>query len=139
MRCEMRSKLRSTLTGLVRRSRVERDMHEELESHIQRYADDLMLQGIGREEALRRARLEFGGLEPIKEDCRTALGFGLVDELRRNLEFGIRMMFKNRSLAILGVLSLALGIGFTTAGFSIVNMVVFRSLPVTHPEQLVYL
>src|SRR5262249_30637329 len=58
---------------------------------------------------------------------------------RRNLEFGIRMMFKNRGLAILAVLSLALGIGFTTAGFSIVNMVVFRSLPVGHPEQLVYL
>src|SRR5262245_19122649 len=114
-------------------------MHDELEAHIERYADDLIAGGMPRHEAVRRARMEFGGLDAIKEDCREALRFSLIDELRRNITFGFRMLRKSPSFSIVAVVSLAVAIGLNTTAFSLVNVVLFRALPVASPERLVFL
>jgi len=68
------SRVSSWLRATVRRSRVESEMDAELRFHMEAYAEDLVRGGVPREEALRRARLEFGGIENTKEECREALG-----------------------------------------------------------------
>src|SRR6266566_5212195 len=71
------SRLRSWLRAALRRSRMERDMDAELRLHIEAFAEDLVHSGVPREEAWRRARIEFGGLERAKEECRDALALGI--------------------------------------------------------------
>ncbi|HXT86312.1 MAG TPA: permease prefix domain 1-containing protein, partial [Verrucomicrobiae bacterium] len=73
--------LRSWIRAIVRRSRVEREMDAELRAHIESYAEDLIRGGISREEALRRARMEFGGVERVKEECRESRGVHFVESL----------------------------------------------------------
>src|SRR5271155_987005 len=74
-----------------RRARFESEMDAEMRFHIESYAEDLMRAGVSREEAMRRARIEFGGLNSHKEDCRASLGMRLWDELGADLRFGLRM------------------------------------------------
>src|SRR2546429_4523250 len=89
------SRLRSWLRAALRRSRMERDMDAELRLHIEAFAEDLVHSGVPREEAWRRARIEFGGLERAKEECRDALALRLVDHVARDLRFGLRLLIKN--------------------------------------------
>jgi hypothetical protein len=70
---------------VMRRSRMERDMDAELRFHIEVFAEDLVRRGIPREEALRRARIEFGGVERTKEECREVRGVNLIDGLLQDL------------------------------------------------------
>src|SRR5881392_2497825 len=85
------SRLRSWLRAALRRSRMERDMDAELRLHIEAFAEDLVHSGVPREEAWRRARIEFGSLERAKEECRDALALRLVDHVARDLRFGLRL------------------------------------------------
>jgi hypothetical protein len=71
------------------RNRMESEMDEELRFHIDSYASDLMKQGIAKDEAFRRARMEFGAIEARKAECRESLGLRLWDELRSDLRGGI--------------------------------------------------
>ena len=84
----MLARLRSLMTALVHRRRLERDLRDELSFHVQARADDLTRKGQTPEEALRRARIEFGGVERFKEDCRQAKGLRLIDELTADLRYG---------------------------------------------------
>ena len=70
------AQFRSSLRATVRRSRMESEMDAELRFHMEAYAEDLVRGGVAREEAVRRARLEFGGIEGAKEECREARGGG---------------------------------------------------------------
>ena len=132
-------RIKSIVRGLFRRSRIERDMHDELHGHIERYADDLVGRGLTREEAFRRARAEFGGLDAAKDNCRDVIGLSFIDEFRRNVGFALRMLRKAPSFSVIAILSLALGIGLNTTAFSLVNSILFRPLPVANPEKLVFL
>jgi hypothetical protein len=69
-------------------------MADELRFHIEAYADDLERSGLSRAAAARRARVEFGGVEGIKEDCRQTRGLRLFDELRQDLRYAVRAMVK---------------------------------------------
>src|SRR5213595_1982652 len=91
----MRSRVRSWLRALLRRSRMEREMDAELRFHIEAFAEDLVRNGVPREEALRRARIEFGGIERAKEECRETRGVSVVDGLLQDLRFGLRMLRKS--------------------------------------------
>ncbi|PYU69472.1 MAG: hypothetical protein DMG52_28815, partial [Acidobacteria bacterium] len=91
----MWSLVRSWLRALLRRSRMEREMDAELRFHIEAFAEDLVRSGVPREEALRRARIEFGGVERTKEECREARGANFFDSLIQDLRFGLRMLRKN--------------------------------------------
>ena len=93
------SHFRRWLHAILRRSRVEREMDAELRFHIDAYADDLVRSGEPRDEALRRARIEFGGVERAKEECRDATGANFLDSLVQDIRFGFRMLQKNPGFA----------------------------------------
>ena len=96
-----------------------------------------MRQGCTRDEAVRRARLEFGGLDQIKEEHRDARGIGVVNDLGRDVRYAFRQFRRAPGFAVLAVLCLGLGIGVNTSIFGVINSVLLRPLPVAEPDRLV--
>src|SRR6266853_1888866 len=82
------SRIRLWLRAILRRSRMESDMDAELRFHVEAFAEDLVRGGVPPEEALRRAHIEFGGVERAKEECREARGISFVDGLLQDLRIG---------------------------------------------------
>jgi hypothetical protein len=118
---------------------MEREMDAELRFHIESRAEELIRSGLPAHEARRRARLEFGGLDRSKEECRNACGAGWLECLLLDVRYGLRTLRKNRGFAALAILTVAMGIGATTAVFSLVNAVLLRSLPYRNSQQLTLL
>jgi putative ABC transport system permease protein len=119
----------SIFDGVFRRNRMENGMDEEIRFHVARYADDLERTGIPRAEAERRARREFGPLEPVKEECRQARGLRLLDETVQDLRYAVRSLRRSPGFAAVSILTLATGIGANTAIFTIIDRWVLRPLP----------
>ncbi len=131
--------LRSVVSALFHRSRIDKEMEEELRAHIQDRANDLERSGVPRAEAGRRARLEFGGYQKFKEECREAQGTHFLETLIQDLRFGLRMLRKSPGFTAVAILTLALGIGANTAIFTMTNGLMLHTLPVRDPGQLVEL
>jgi predicted permease len=134
----MWAKLRSFADALLRRRRFERGMRDEISFHLDAYAEDLQRTGLSRQEALRRARIEFGTVDAVQQDCRQARGVRLIDELSVDLRYALRLMLKTRGVTVAAVLSLAVGIGANTALFSLIDSVMLRTVPVDNPHELVF-
>ena len=127
---------RSLAARFFRRSQTENELEEELCGHIQLRADDLERTGLGRREAERRARLEFGGHERFKEECRETIAGNFLDILMQDLRFSVRTLAKQPVFAVVAIVTLAIGIGMTTGMLSIVHDVLIRPLPYAHPDRL---
>ena len=131
------SRLRFWLEAILRRSSMESDMDTELHFHIEAYADDLVRSGVSRREATRRAKLEFGGAERVKEECREARGVHFLETLFRDIRFGLRRLRKSPGFTAVAALTLAVGIGANSAIFSVINGVLLKPLPYLHAEELI--
>jgi len=128
--------LRSFGSALLHRSRTNSDMDEEMRDHIRQRADDLERSGLPRVEAERRARLDFGGYQKFKEECRDALGAHFVETLVQDLRFALRMLRKSPGFTAVAILTLALGIGANTAIFSLIDAWMIKPLPYPHSNRL---
>jgi predicted permease len=122
---------------LFRRGRIEREMDEEFRSHLAMRRADLERQGIPRHEAERQARIEFGGYQNYKEECRETLGTRLLQELWQDVRYGLRQLRRNPGFTAVAVITLALGIGANTAIFSVLYRDLIRPLPYPHAKRLV--
>jgi predicted permease len=124
---------------LLHRERVERQLDAELRDHFERLVADYVESGETEPEARRRARLAFGGLEQVKEDCRDVRGTRWLDEIAQDVRYGLRILRRSPAFTLVAVASLALGIGANSAIFALVDGVLLKSLPVREPQRLVLL
>lgn len=132
----IRSRLRTWVRGVFRRAELDRQVSDELQFHIESYAEDLMSSGINPVEAMRRARAEFGSVAARREDCRAAWGTRFLDTSIADLRYAFRMLARKPGFAFIAVGSLALGIGANTVIFTAAQHMLFDRLNVPHPEQL---
>jgi predicted permease len=132
-------RLRSVAAALFRRRSFEDAMAEELRFHQEAHAADLRRQGYSAAEAARLARLELGATESIKEDCRQSRGLQAADELRQDLRYAWRQMRRAPLFTAAALVSLALGIGATTAIVTLMDAVIFREIVAREPDRLFYL
>jgi predicted permease len=135
----MLSDLRYRLRALFSHRAIETEMGDELRFHIERQAEKYIARGMTPEEAARRARLEFGGEQQIREECRDARGTRWIDDLFRDVRYALRGFRQSPVFAAVAVLSLALGIGANTAIFSVLDALLLKPLPVREPASLVAL
>jgi predicted permease len=125
------------LLNWFRRGALENDLDRELRYHVDRRVADLMRSGVAEWEARRQAALELGGLAQVQEEVRDVWLTRWLRDFVYDLRFSARSVLRSRSFAATTVLSLALGIGATTAIYSLVDQVILHALPVREPERLV--
>ena len=124
---------------MFRRKRTAHDFAEEIKAHLELEADELKDEGLSDEDARCRARRNFGNVRLAQERFYLKDRWAFFDRALRDLSFAFRSLRQSPGFALTAILTLALGMGANTAVFSVMNAVLLKSLPVDHPERLVFL
>ena len=123
--------------ALFKRDRVEREMNAEMQFHLDCATEENLRRGMTPDEAQRAARLSFGGVEQVKEQYRDVSRWRWLESFGRDVKFGARSLRRAPGFTLVAVLTLALGIGATTAIFTVVYAVLLRPLPYPNAERIV--
>ena len=125
------------LRSLGRRRKLEAGLDDELRFHVEQQTEKNLRAGMTRDEARRQALIRFGGVEHVREQTRDEFRAAFIDNLWRDFRFGWRALLRARGFTSVAIVTLALGIGATTAMFTVVNGVLLRPLPYPAQDRLI--
>lgn len=120
---------------VARRRKLEAEMREEMAFHIEERAADLRSRGMSEAEAARQARMEFGNAGGYEEECRSALGYRMLDELRADARYALRGVRKSPGFTIAAVSILGLAIGANSVFFTLYNNFILKPMPIRGAER----
>src|SRR5437773_6900820 len=122
--------------SLFRKSTVEQELSNELRFHLEKLIEEKVAKGMPAEEARYAALRELGGLEQVKEECRDMRRVSYLEDFLQDVRYGLRQLRRSPGFTVVAVVTLALGIGATTAIFTIIQALLLRWLPVPNPQEL---
>jgi hypothetical protein len=122
---------------VFRRKQLDRELDEELQAYVELVSAEKVQAGVDPEEAHRDTRREMGGAQQVIQNVRDVRAGVWLDRLVQDVQYGVRTLAKNPAFTLVAMATLALGIGANTAMFSLLDQVVLRPFPVSHPEKLV--
>lgn len=123
-------------TRLLGRRRVEAQLDAELRDHVERQVADYIKAGMSEREARRRTRLEFGGLDQVKDLCRDVRGTQWLEQIVQDVNYSVRLLRKSPGISLIALLSLALGVGAPLASYSLVRALLVNEVTASEPDRL---